>query len=104
MKLLPLLLILLAVPVFGADIDFTWDAVPGATGYKLYKSEDGGATWGTPVDVGNVTAYKWLGVVENKLVLFRASSYNATDTATRSWSGAWYDHRLRLGSPGIGIP
>lgn len=84
-----------------ADVDLKWDAVTGATGYKVYKSEDNGATWGVPVDVGNVTTHKWLSVTDTKMVLFRVSVYSGTSESIRLWSGAWWDSRLKpLTSPG----
>lgn len=88
-----------------ADVSLKWDVSTGATGYKVYKSEDLGVTWGTPVDVGNVTTYIWTGIIEDKMILFRVSAYNANGESIRTWSGAWYDHRLRpINSPsGTGI-
>jgi len=95
--ILIILAMVLFIPysVFSADIDLTWDASVGATGYKVYKSEDMGVTWGTPVDVGNVLLYKYLGVIETKMILFKVSAYSANGESIRNWSGAWYDHRLK---------
>ncbi|MBU2118643.1 MAG: hypothetical protein KJ954_13735, partial [Alphaproteobacteria bacterium] len=87
--------------VFAVDVDLTWDASIGATGYKVYKSEDLGVTWATPIDVGNVLVYKYLGVIETKMVIFRTSAYNANEESIRKWSGAWYDFTKKpINSPG----
>ncbi len=104
--LLVLAMVLLISSIsFAPDVSSKWDAVTDATGYKIYKSEDMGATWATPVDVGNVTTYIYLAVIETKMVHFRVSAYNANGETVRSWSGAWYDHRLRPinSPPGAGI-
>jgi len=103
--LMVLVVVLLPMVAFATDVDLKWDASTGATGYKVYKSEDMGVTWGTPIDVGNLLVYKYLGVIETKMVLFRVSAYNTTGESIRFWSGAWYDHRLKpIGAPaGLGI-
>ena len=90
---------------YAADISLKWDASSGATGYKIYKSEDGGTTWNAGVDVGNVVTYTYTGVVETALILFRVSAYSQAGEAIRLWSGAWYDHRkLPVQTPsGAGI-
>ncbi len=90
---------------FATDVSLKWNPSVGATGYKVYKSEDLGVTWGTPVDVGNVTTYIYLAVIETKMVLFRVSAYNTTEESIRFWSGAWFDNRLKPinSPPGAGI-
>ncbi len=90
---------------FAADVPLKWDAVMGATGYKVYKSEDLCVTWGVPVDVGNITTYVYVGVDETKMIHFRISAYNANGESIRYWSGAWYNHLLKPISapPGAGI-
>jgi hypothetical protein len=80
-----------------------WDAVTGATGYKLHMSTDLGATWGTAVDT-TVAEYTYQAVPENTLVLFKVCSVNAAMTSCNHWSGAWYDHRLKMPvSVGLGV-
>ncbi len=101
--LLVLVMVLLPMMAFAADIDLTWDASVGATGYKIYKSEDMGATWGAPIDVGNVIVYKYLGVIETKMIHFRISAYNATGESIRYWSGAWYNHLWKPINSGGGV-
>jgi len=80
---------------FAAEVTLVWDPSEGAIGYKIQKSIDLGATWSTPIDVGNVTMYKFTGVEENTLVLFRVSAYNQIGEAIRTEAGAWYDHRKK---------
>lgn len=76
---------------FAADVINEWAASAGATGYKIYKSEDLGVTWSAPVDVGNVVSYTWVGVVDTRLVLFRVSAYNASGETVRYWSGTFWN-------------
>lgn len=57
-RLLALLALLCATaPALAGDITLAWDAVTGATGYKLYCGS-ASKTYGAPVDVKNVTTYK----------------------------------------------
>jgi len=79
---------------FAADVNLIWDASNGATGYRIYKSEDNRATWDAGIDVGNVTTYTYTGVREDGPVDFRVSAYNDAGEAIRYWSGAWYDKTL----------
>ncbi len=107
MKKLLLVLIICLIPAiaWSADVTLRWDVVTDATGYKIYKSEDLGVTWGTARDVGNVITYIYTGIIETKVVLFRVSAYNANGESVRLWSGAWYDNRLKpISTPsGAGI-
>ncbi len=87
-----------------ADVKLRWDPVSGADSYHLYASEDTGANW---VEVGSVagdtTRTTITGVREDALVLVRVSAKSSKGEAVRTWSGAWYDHRLRpLSTPGGG--
>jgi hypothetical protein len=92
--------------VLAADVSLKWDAVTDVTGYKIYKSEDMGVTWTAPVDAGNVTTYTYVGVVQDKMVLFKVSAYNTFGESIRHWSGAWFDYRLKPinSAGGAGIP
>jgi len=103
--LLVLIFFLLTSPLYAADVLLKWDPSEGATGYKIQKSIDLAVTWTTPIDVGNVTTYTYTSIEETTMVLFRASAYNAVGESIRTWSGAWYDHRLKpINSPsGTGI-
>ena len=90
---------------FAADVTLSWDQVAGADGYKLYMSTDGRQTWGPQfgVDVGDVTQYTWVGVPEDGIDYFRASSYQMTETA-RLNAGAWFDGTQPVsGAPGVGV-
>lgn len=100
--LLVLIYLIMPALVFAVDVDLKWDASIGATGYKVYKSEDIGVTWGTPIDVGNVLVYKYLSVIETKMVLFRVSAYNTVGESIRSWSGAFYNYLWKTTSPPTG--
>ena len=77
MKTLIFLLIMaIASVAYSADVSLSWSASPGATGYKVYMSLDGMATWDLGIDVGNVTAYIYTGVPDTGNVHFRYSAYD----------------------------
>jgi hypothetical protein len=102
-KMLIVLAMVLFVPslVFAADVSLRWDAVTGATGYKIYVSNDNCATWLAPKDVGNVVTYTYVGVSDTVLVHFKVSAYKTggVETVTNHF-GAWWDSRLMpLGNP-----
>jgi hypothetical protein len=95
-KLIVLLILLMLCGVCEAsDIPLRWDVATGVTGYKVYMSIDGGVTWANPIDVGNVTTYTYLSVIDTALVMFKISSYNANGEAVINWAGAWYDGRKK---------
>lgn len=73
-----------------ADVPCTWNASAGATGYKLYQSTNGGTTWSTGTDVGNVTAFTLPGVPDTGLVMIRVSAYSANGETINFTAGAWY--------------
>jgi len=85
--------------IFAADVHLRWDASKRATGYKIYRSEDGGNTWSAGTDVGNVLEATLIGEPENKLVLYKVGAYNANGEAIPHWRGAWYDGRKK--PPGL---
>lgn len=74
-----------------ADISFKWDASTGATGYKIYRSVDNGATWTMVKDVGLVTEITLTAQPDTGLVIYRVSAYNTVGESVRHWSGAWYN-------------
>lgn len=82
--------LLFSVPAFGADVHVKWDASPGATGYKLYSSDDLGVTWTDGIDVGPETDHVITDVPDTGIILFRASAYNANGEAVRYDSGVWH--------------
>jgi len=78
-----LCILAMAFTAQAADKTMSWDAAAGATGYKIYKSEDLGATWDVGTDVGNVTTYTYTDIIETGFVLFRISAYNGTAEIVR---------------------
>ncbi len=79
-----------------ADVPIQWAVATDVTGYKIYMSTDSGLTWFPPKDVGLITSYTYVGVLEDRLVLFKIATYNATGESITHWAGAWYDGRKRL--------
>lgn len=82
--------ILLTTACYAADNNLAWDAVAGATGYKLQISTDGGATWGATRDAGANTTFTWTGTPDTGLILWRVAAYNATGESWQTKQGAWY--------------
>lgn len=76
-----------------AEVTVRWSASPNATGYRVKKSEDNGATWDAGTDVGLVTQYPYPGVAEDKLVLFSIEAYDATRQAWNNWAVVGFDYR-----------
>jgi len=99
------MVLMFAVTAFAADVTLKWEASAEATGYKVYKSLDTGATWDAGIDVGNVTTYVYIGVEETGLVLFRVSAYNTSGETISTWSGAWYNKLWQppLSAQGLGV-
>ena len=94
--LMAIIFSLLLVSVsYAGDVNLKWDVATGVTGYKVYMSTDAGATWLAPKDVGLVLTYIYTGVVEDRLVLFKVSAYNAVGESITHWAGAWYDGRKK---------
>ena len=90
---------------FAADVNLAWDAVPNATGYKVYMSIDSTATWDGGVDAGAVITYIYPTVIETGIVHFKVSAYNSAGESISNWRGAWYDHTKRPVDypPGLGV-
>ena len=86
-----LIMMIVASIAHSADVNLSWDASAGATGYKVYMSTDQGLTWGGVQDVGNVIVYTYLAIPNTGLILFRVSAYNAQDENIRTDAGAWYN-------------
>ena len=97
-KLIFLAVLLIPSFVFAADVKLDWDASAGATGYKVEMSTDLGVTWQAPI-LATSKPFVYPGVPEDKLILFRVSSFNAVAEATNKYAGCWYDHRQKLGYP-----
>lgn len=83
------LLVALAGPVWADEVTASWEAVAGATGYKLQISTDMGTTWTDLVDAGANTTIT-VDVPSSGLVLLRAVAYNEQHTSIRYEYGAWY--------------
>ncbi len=88
------LLIVLGLLLFPAisyahKMNLTWDVVPGASGYVIRHSVDGGVTW-VPYTVvpTNVTAYT---VPDTGLILIQVGSYNINGRMWRRGSGFFYN-------------
>jgi len=91
------------------DVDLKWDPVPEASGYRVYQSNDMGATWvyaTNPPATVTTTTLRIVNVPEDRMVFFRVSSVKGEAEAVRFWSGAWYDHRNKpvLAPGGNSIP
>jgi hypothetical protein len=96
-----LLLFVFVIPAWAVDFTVRWDPVLGATGYKIYVSNDLGVTWAAGIDVGNVTQKLLTGMAEDRIVFTKASAYNAAGETVAHWMGAWYDFRKKpLTNPG----
>jgi len=76
---------------FAADVLLKWEAAQFASGYKIYRSIDTGATWDAGTDVGDVLEYTYTGVPDSGLNMFRISVYNSYGETVTSWAGAWYN-------------
>lgn len=77
-----------ATDVASCSINFTWNALIGATGYELRYKESSASQW-TSIDVGNVTSYTLGGLLPNtayKAKLAAKCSNGSTGTATPSVS------------------
>jgi len=95
-----LLILFFAATANAADVSLSWDASPGATGYRIYQSVDQGIIWS---EIGDVTGTSALatGIADTGLVLFRISAYNTQGESVRTWSGAWYNGDWRpIDDPG----
>ena len=96
MKKLLLILLLISSTAFAANVTLDWDAVDGATGYKIQMSTDLGANWSVPVDAGTTKPFVYVNVPEDKLVMFRIAAYNDAMDVYNYHAGVWYDHRQKL--------
>lgn len=64
--------------------DLTWDEVPGADGYLLYKSKDNGQTYMPIKDAksGKALVYTDVDVALNEVYLYYVKAYKQLDTGT----------------------
>ncbi|MCP3680263.1 MAG: hypothetical protein GY782_08460 [Gammaproteobacteria bacterium] len=96
MKNLLILLFLVVITLLplnanSEDINLRWDASTNAIGYNIQMSTDTGLTWQTPIDVGNVLTYTYVGVPDTGLVFFRVSAYNSIGENINTTKGAWFN-------------
>jgi len=108
MKKIILVLVLvlgLSFTSYAANVSLEWLPEEGATGYRIYKSEDLGVTWDAGIDVEASTSIVYQDVREDAMVLFKVSAYNDSGESVAHWRGCWYDHRLMpVGYPsGLGV-
>ncbi len=79
----------LAGASLASDLKIGWDKSPDATGYKVYESQDMGATWQEKLDTNSTNAT--LSMTEHGLVLIRISAYNRNGETIRTGSGIWFN-------------
>ncbi len=94
--LFTILMLLIAVPAFPADVSLSWDAATGATSYKIQMSTDQGATWPTERAVPSGTTFVWTAAPDTGLLLFRAVSINAAGSTIRTDAGVWFNGAWKL--------
>jgi len=69
---------ILNTPVPGdTQVDLSWNAVSGTTGYKVYHGTSSGV-YGAPTDVGNVTSYTVPNLTNDTTHYFVVVAYDAT--------------------------
>ncbi len=85
--------LMVLIPVFclAASVDLRWEAVPGATGYKVYQSINAGVSWTVAATLGNVLTATLTNVPDTGEVLFRFSAFNAQTETIRMNAGVWYN-------------
>ncbi len=66
------------------EIDLSWTASTGATGYSVKRSSDGGATWSTPISAGSQTLYKDQTVAPSTAYVYEVIASNAGDSSPAS--------------------
>lgn len=58
-------------------VTLTWDTVPGATSYELYRSLDG-ATWGSPIASGNILTFMDTGLTDYVNYFYKVRATDGT--------------------------
>lgn len=81
---------LFASAACAAEIIINWDAIPNASGYRVYQSVDLGATWQQVAEVATLPVTV-SNVPDAGLVLFRAAAFNSADEAVRTETGFFYN-------------
>ena len=90
LALVLVLLLLTAASLRAADVEISWDTIPGATEYRIHQSTDLGATW-TQVASSPTLPITVTGVPSSGLVLFRCENRNANGGAIRAEVGLFYN-------------
>lgn len=96
------LLACLSVAVAG-DVNFTWDASPGATGYKVYVGTQS-RSYGSPLDVpgGSTTVASVSTLPDGCVQLYGAvTAYNAIGESDYSDEVVFFPRPLLVGEPAI---
>lgn len=74
-----------AVAFAATSVNLAWDAntEPDLAGYKIYYGTASGV-YGTPIDVGNVTAYTLTGLTEGVTYYLAATAYDDEEPPNES--------------------
>jgi len=69
--------VIAGIALAATSVDLAWDAntEPDLAGYKIYYGTASGV-YGTPIDVGNVTAYTLTGLTEGVTYYLAATAYD----------------------------
>jgi len=113
--LMAVALCVVSTSAIAADLTLSWNAVPGADGYRIYHStsfevlpsgEISNVVWDVGVDVGDVTSYVYSNPPEG-LTLWKASAYVMTivnEEHINNSSGAWSNPAWsNEGGPSVGV-
>lgn len=65
-----------AVAVNSSTVNISWTAAAKATGYRVYRSNDGGGTF-SPIYDGTAVSYNDTGLSANSTYLYKITAYNA---------------------------
>lgn len=90
-KIVLLLILMVATVAHAADITLTWEKIAGAVGYRIYISDDFGATWSILTDAGDTNTITIKSIADDKFLLFRIGAYAKYGETVRYFSGAWYN-------------
>jgi hypothetical protein len=85
------------------DITLKWDAVQGATGYKIYQSVNQGTAWTMVKDTLTAITSTVITAPDTGLILYRVSAYNAQGEAINTGAGAWYNGVWKLPANPVGV-
>ena len=83
-------LALFSASVFAGSMTLDWDADPGATGYRVYSSIDGGVIW-TLAETSPTLPITVTALPDTGLVLLRACAFNAVVEACRTSTGFFFN-------------